>query len=143
MIASKDAFFLNGRALVVIYVFCLVTCALALANDQRPFDLHNTKPNANVSTSDKDCGYYGISQPECEERNCYWKPVDDGGETPWCTYKAGADAYTCEVDVTNRKDCGYLGINEDLCIQKNCCWNLRPGVCSRNLFSTCHCSRRK
>lgn len=41
-----------------------------------------------------DCGYMGITQSQCEQKGCCWKPAfslwhKSVGDTPWCFYPAG------------------------------------------------------
>jgi len=32
----------------------------------------------------KECGYFGIKQPECEKNGCCWRPLKKGSKAPWC-----------------------------------------------------------
>jgi len=38
----------------------------------------------------KDCGYFGIKEPECRNSNCCWEEVNNSGNEqhgiPWCFY---------------------------------------------------------
>ena len=36
----------------------------------------------------KECGYYGIKQPECESKGCCWSPLENGSKAPWCFFPA-------------------------------------------------------
>ena len=38
--------------------------------------------------SRKECGYYGIKQPECEGKGCCWRPLENGSKAPWCFFPA-------------------------------------------------------
>ncbi|GBB95116.1 hypothetical protein RclHR1_02480015 [Rhizophagus clarus] len=74
-----------------------------------------------ISNVKYDCGYFGITKEQCEERFCCWRPSENP-EDNWCFYKKG-NSYTCDIDPATRVDCGYMGIQKDECISKNCCWN--------------------
>ena len=36
----------------------------------------------------KECGYFGIKQPECEGKGCCWRPLAKGSKAPWCFFPA-------------------------------------------------------
>ena len=36
----------------------------------------------------KECGYFGIKQPECEGKGCCWRPLEKGSKAPWCFFPA-------------------------------------------------------
>lgn len=84
---------------------------------------------ADKSLPRHDCGFSGISQRECQVRNCCWSPSKSHNLTmtgePWCFYKdqEPEKSYTCNVDVSARGDCGWLGISEKECRARRCCWS--------------------
>ena len=88
------------------------------------------EPNCDVGapSTRKDCGYPGIPQSVCHERNCCWNDTIHG--VPWCFLGKGMTRPTqgpepnCDVGApSTRKDCGYPGIPQSLCHERNCCWN--------------------
>ena len=79
----------------------------------------------------EDCGFYGITQEQCEERDCcYGQPSIDG--KPWCfkgiddipTYYTLSSKKSCGIDRESRKECGYLGIKKDECESRDCCYKI-------------------
>ena len=78
----------------------------------------------------KDCGYYGISQNECEKKGCCWKEECDQN-IPWCFY-GQEDSETfitengnfCLIDRELREECGYYGIDKKECEERGCCWKV-------------------
>ena len=76
----------------------------------------------------RDCGWYGIDQRGCEERDCCWKE-DSDPSIPWCFYGQEDSPtimtksnLTCTVPRFERKECGYFGIDKKECEQRGCCW---------------------
>lgn len=51
-------------------------------------------------------GYHGITEQDCVDRGCCWKPVT-GSRAPWCFRKNSGYKY-CSA-ATDRIDCGTLG----------------------------------
>lgn len=83
--------------------------------------INNSIDICSISDVKYDCGYFGITQEQCEARFCCWRPSDNQ-EDNWCFYKKG-DSYSCDIDPATRVDCGYKGIQKDECVNNlNCCW---------------------
>jgi len=80
-----------------------------------------------VADSDRtDCGFSGIDEAGCVNRNCCWKPSNVQG-APWCFYSGdGAPSPPptdqCDVSEYQRQDCGYFGIDQNGCEGSGCCW---------------------
>ena len=79
----------------------------------------------------KDCGWSGITQEQCEERNCcFGQPYRDG--LPWCfmgiddvpTYYTLGSGLSCSIDRENRRECGYKGIGKQECEERDCCYKI-------------------
>ncbi|KAF9157282.1 hypothetical protein DFQ26_008903 [Actinomortierella ambigua] len=73
-------------------------------------------------TGRQDCGYLGVTQDECAQRQCCWSPAEG---VPWCFHKKDVE-YVCPADIVSRRDCGYLGIGQKECNDRNCCWDSKP-----------------
>jgi len=59
-----------------------------------------------------DCGYVGVTQPECEAKGCCWSPIEDGsGNYPWCFYK---DARSCGGYIVTSEQTTPLGVDLEL-----------------------------
>ena len=78
-----------------------------------------------------DCGWFGITQEECEARNCcVAEPKIEG--KPWCfygiddipTYITRFSEKSCSIDRENRNDCGYFGIQKEECESRDCCFKI-------------------
>jgi hypothetical protein len=106
----------------------LLACLHATyAYEQMVFQSQSLDTCSDQSFVRNDCGFTGITQRECEVRNCCWNPTKKHNLTsaePWCFYKdqEPSKSYTCSVDVAARGDCGWLGISEKACKARNCCW---------------------
>ncbi|XP_041437441.1 integumentary mucin A.1-like [Xenopus laevis] len=71
-----------------------------------------------------DCGYSGITQAECEGKNCCFDSTIP--ESKWCLYKpaeAPAKKAECTVDPSIRIECGDPGITDKDCRGSNCCYD--------------------
>ena len=75
-----------------------------------------------------DCGWYGINQKVCEERDCCWKE-DSDPSIPWCFYgqedsptNRTINNLSCRISREERKECGYFGIEKTECERRGCCW---------------------
>ncbi|KAF9581414.1 hypothetical protein BGW38_001583 [Lunasporangiospora selenospora] len=68
----------------------------------------------------EDCGYVGINEQTCRQRQCCWEP--SMAPIPWCFQKKDQE-YQCASDMASRRDCGFMGITSDQCNQRNCCWD--------------------
>ena len=70
-----------------------------------------------------DCGYFGITEAECNEQGCCW---EESQIDPWCFYPF----VNCDVPDDEKRDCGYLGIHFMECRLRGCCWesSLDPTV---------------
>ena len=79
----------------------------------------------------KDCGYSGISQEDCEKKNCCYKESTKSG-VPWCfqgiddvpTYYTLTSKLSCALDRDLREECGYKGIGKDECESRDCCYRI-------------------
>ncbi|KAG0048360.1 hypothetical protein BGZ83_006665 [Gryganskiella cystojenkinii] len=56
-----------------------------------------------------ECGYLGITQDQCRQRQCCWNPVM--APVPWCFERKNED-YQCRADAVTRRECGFYGITE-------------------------------
>jgi len=66
-----------------------------------------------------DCGWYGITQAQCEREGCCYDPTHPNSK--WCFYPRD---HKCEgIDPNERKDCGQPGIERDECKTKKCCYD--------------------
>jgi len=67
-----------------------------------------------------DCGFYGITQDQCQAKSCCWGPVfeADGsksGDTPWCFFPNSAPATQynlINITQTSTGYLGYVGVND-------------------------------
>ena len=81
----------------------------------------------------RDCGFAGITEPECVQNGCLWCPSCVQGE-PWCIHQSGDSSATqpppgvasCNIDDSAKRDCGYYGINKQSCEADGCCWQQAP-----------------
>ena len=79
----------------------------------------------------KDCGYSGITQYECEQKNCCYKESSKNG-VPWCfqgiddvpTYYTLKSSLSCALDRNLRQECGYKGIQKAECESRDCCYRI-------------------
>ena len=79
----------------------------------------------------KDCGYGGITQKQCEQKNCCWHESSRQG-TPWYfygiddvpTYYTLKTSKSCALDRNLRKECGYKGIQKAECESRDCCYKI-------------------
>ena len=111
---------MNKLVLISLIVFCLT-----VPTDRTPYsDLSCLVHNPHKI----DCGWIGINQQGCEERDCCWNPSSDPS-IPWCFY--GQDDSptimtinnsSCSIPRFERKECGYYGIEKKECEQRGCCW---------------------
>ena len=65
-------------------------------------------PSQDICSEDDeriDCGYYGIQEKECEDKNCCWSPLEEGSDDPWCFYKNAGVGKCCAAD-EGRINCG-------------------------------------
>jgi len=87
------------------------------------------EPNCDVGLPSmrQNCGFKGIHQEECHERNCCFD--DSVPDVPWCFF-GKATTPDCDVGPRSmRRDCGFMGIQQDECHERNCCWDDSvPGV---------------
>jgi len=66
-----------------------------------------------------DCGFIGVTQPQCIAQGCCWAPVNPNpGNLPWCYTPSSP-----QCDPNNRQDCGYVGVNQTGCENSGCCWS--------------------
>ena len=80
-----------------------------------------------VADADKiDCGYLGINQSQCEDRDCCWQPLEEGSATPWC-FKNSDMMSESECNYEDKLDCGYPGITKEQCEARQCCYEEVPG----------------
>merc|ERR1712038_221995 len=73
-----------------------------------------------------DCGYPGITQDQCEARDCCYAPADTSEPTPWC-FKNSDMMSESECNYQDKLDCGYYGITKEQCEARNCCYEEVPG----------------
>jgi len=93
-------------------------------------------PAAQCSVDDSDrqeCGYSGVDEAGCIERDCCWKSSATFG-VPWCFAQAGGSTTPaptlppsppvnrCDVPESQRQDCGFFGIDQSGCEGEGCCW---------------------
>nr|XP_056714216.1 trefoil factor 3-like [Euleptes europaea] len=72
--------------------------------------------------SRENCGYPGIGEIECSQKNCCFDSNVMG--VPWCFKPDFADASEqCAVQVSAREDCGYPGISTEECSNRGCCFD--------------------
>ena len=79
----------------------------------------------------KECGYGGIDQAECEQKNCCWKESTIPN-VPWCfqgiddvpTYYTLYSSKSCALDRNLRNECGYKGIEKAECEERDCCYRI-------------------
>mgnify|MGYP002627011126 CR=1 FL=1 len=111
---------MNKLILITLIVFCLSEPTGRTHYSDLSCLVHNPRK--------RDCGWIGINQQGCEERDCCWKE-DADPSIPWCFY--GEDDsptfrtinnLSCLVSREERVECGYLGINKEECEAKGCCW---------------------
>ena len=66
-------------------------------------------PTQDVCSPDEErieCGFYKITQEECEERECCWSPLEEGSEAPWCFFKNGLNPHDTCCPAYDRVECG-------------------------------------
>nr|XP_047131895.1 integumentary mucin C.1-like [Hydra vulgaris] len=68
-----------------------------------------------------DCGYNGITESECLERNCCFDSSEPN--VNWCFYPSELAISCTKVISSERMDCGYNGITESECLERNCCFD--------------------
>ena len=79
----------------------------------------------------KECGYGGITQSQCEQKNCCWKESSIN-KVPWCfqgiddvpTYYTIYSSKSCALDRNLRTECGYKGIEKAECESRDCCYRI-------------------
>ena len=74
-----------------------------------------------------DCGFLGVNEDGCLQRDCCWVPDVTESGAPWCFYPAGVSpppppTDTCDMALENRQECGFFGIDEQSCLSSACCW---------------------
>ncbi|GJJ75499.1 hypothetical protein EMPS_07857 [Entomortierella parvispora] len=83
----------------------------------------NDDPSCSHLWARHECGYLGINQELCLQRQCCWSPAL--APVPWCFEKKNEE-YACKAEVVTRRDCGWTGISAKECYDRNCCWDSTP-----------------
>lgn len=85
--------------------------------------IHITNQHSDLLIDDRvECGYTGISELECEDRNCCWMPfsADDLRNPPWCSVPAS-------------NYCGYNMISSGL-LQDRCNMTRTANITIENVY---------
>ncbi|ELT97267.1 hypothetical protein CAPTEDRAFT_113920, partial [Capitella teleta] len=68
-----------------------------------------------------DCGFSGIMESECQERECCFNSTT----SPPCFYpEPGSCLPPCDVAEDQRLDCGSPDTGEEECLEKGCCYSI-------------------
>lgn len=72
----------------------------------------------------KDCGFEHITEAQCHERGCCYRPSAMDG-TPWCFNRSEAARLVredCEAADEQKTQCGSPELEEHECRARGCCW---------------------
>jgi len=110
-----------GRSTVTVQTYAVAGGPADQIATAFPTDVVIEEKRCDFHPNDRtECGWYGITQAQCEAEGCCYDPTHPN--TKWCFYPRD---HKCEViDPNERKDCGHPGITRNQCINNNnCCYD--------------------
>ncbi|KAF9916752.1 hypothetical protein FBU30_001172 [Linnemannia zychae] len=111
----------QGSFLVLAAIVTLIMSSSSFIVKGVPPGCTNNQPCCPSSIAERqECGYVGITQGQCLQRECCFDGSALSG--PQC-FEQKTLLRICPTDRNIRTDCGFNGISKDECSKRKCCWD--------------------